>query len=257
MEIEKIVIRRSADAALAIEGLLLTVAWILFFALGHDAHLNSSLGFRFFLLMQMAIAVCLAGLFRWGFYNFSANSFPPDIDWRRASNLGLIAIGLCYFGDLINSRIIDLTAVFQAQTILSIPFFAAAHILYIISFFKIGRVRMSKGVLIKALPLCLTLSVIVWLSLVDRNADPIMTGATFVYSFIVIAMAMLTVWIAKVYGKPGVPTAVGGVLFVISDGIIGAYLPVEAPMPVTLIIWTLYLIAQLLIIRTFRIAFSD
>lgn len=213
--------------------------------------------FRGFLLCQIVVVAVLAFYLRWALSLGAKRASASYPAWRKASNFITAGVSISIIGDLINSRLIDLTAFFSVQTVLSIPFFAAAHILYILTFYGLckGYLRENPDAKSNALWAWVLLSVGLWYVILPRDLDPMLRYIGLGYTFMVVGMGVSSVWMAFAFGKRGIPATIGGVAFVISDGIIGHYLPGEAPIGVSIWIWSTYLIAQLLIVRTLLLAF--
>ena len=211
---------------------------------------------RLAVLGQMGGVVLLAFLLRRELRRAALAAVGTDREvravWPAAS--GMIAAGasLSICGDIINARVVDLTGIVAAQTLLSIPLFAVAHALYIAAFWRIsadgmrGRPALGAATL-AGWPIA---ALACWLVLVGDTPDPVVRWASLPYTFFVVGMGAISLRVAAVYGRRGLPTAIGGWLFVVSDGMIGAFLPGQPPRPWGMVIWGTYLIAQLLIVRT-------
>jgi len=203
------------------------------------------------LLVQMSFVIALAALL---WRNIPENMPAENRKAAWALVLGLL---LSFGGDFVNSRLVDLTFIMPVQTMLSVPFFAAAHVFYILAFYRLGRPYLQAKP--KALPVSIVLlviaSLVFWLTLINPEAPPDVRYPALFYAFLVTGMGIAGVWVALAHGARGVGTMVGGLLFVLSDAMLGYYLPDMPPLKLGLIIWAIYVAGQLLIARTVWLAY--
>jgi YhhN family len=200
------------------------------------------------LLPQMLLVIAIAAVMHRG--------LPTDPPWPRVGTWLLAGVLVSFVGDLNNLRLIDLTAITPAQTLLSIPLFATAHLLYILSFHRLSRPHFATNPKFKRRTLCVwpVLAIAAWWLLVPDALGPVERAAAFVYAFLVVGLGVASLWLVAAYGRRAWPSALGGWLFVFSDGLIAVHLPDPAPLSTSMVIWLTYVLAQLLIVRTMRLA---
>lgn len=184
-----------------------------------------------------------------------SNSLPASLsrrDWARVAALLAGGILFSFAGDVINSGLIDLAALLQPQTLLSIPPFALAHCCYISAFYLLSRHTLPRtsnlylSVMIAAVPL---LAIGLWSLVMPPAAPRFVATATLIYAFMVAGTAMAAVWVVRAWRGEGVPVLAGAVLFLISDALLGYFLMRERPFFMGQIIWATYVLGQLLILR--------
>ncbi|MCA9260810.1 MAG: hypothetical protein KDA61_16465 [Planctomycetales bacterium] len=181
--------------------------------------------------------------------------FATTSDAGRAAAT-CIAMGLTVslLGDLINGRIIDLAGYTPNYKLFTVPVFAVAHIFYIVAFQRLTS-RLLAGDTRRRLTLAAwpVLALGLWAVAVSDNPDPLIRHATIGYAFIVVGMTIASLWVVFAFGAAGRDAVAGAVLFLISDVLLGAYLP-EPPAGIGLVIWGAYLLGQLLLARTILLA---
>lgn len=176
-------------------------------------------------------------------------------NWASASNLVLAALCISLVGDMINSRLIDLNALFSPQTVLSIPPFAIAQMLYVALFWQSYKrpkqasdsPRFRQVGLLVWLPLAAAL----WSTVFSSSLPPVMLGATVFYTALVVLMGVTSTWIWRSWGATGITICIGALLFLTSDAMIGhAMSSGNSPSGFSgHVIWLLYIVAQCLIAR--------
>ncbi|MDZ7268225.1 MAG: lysoplasmalogenase [candidate division KSB1 bacterium] len=208
---------------------------------------------RLFHLLQMLWLIALGFAIRHEIGH--AAVFSPRLsraEWQRVASLLVCGALLSFVGDVINAGVIDLTALLQPQTLLSIPPFAAAHGCYLAAFMLLSRAPLQgstrlRGLTLAAVPL---LAIGVWSCVIPADAPRLVIGASLAYSFVLAAMVAGSLWVAWAWGRSGGSVALGGVLFLLSDALLGYYLLRERPFWAGQLIWSTYMLAQLLIQRS-------
>lgn len=217
---------------------------------------NSNLAtnsYRIVHLLQMVIL--LATAIRAGVLKHRKILYFPlegegGIQWNRIYIMLVSALGLSFVGDIINSRLVDLTSIFPVQTLLSAPFFIAAHILYIWCFVSLnppetGGDKSFRRNLVAAIPVT---GILLWALLIPVSAPALVFYVSMIYALVVCAMALLSLLFLKSWGRAGRRVALGGLLFLFSDALIGAWLLEPAkPFMVGVLIWVTYIGGQMLI----------
>ncbi len=206
--------------------------------------------YRGYHLLQMVLAIATSLLIR--------REIAAATDIRGVRKvLVLIPLGLGFslIGDIVNSRLIDLTHILPTQTLLSIPFFTTAHVFYVASFYLLCRSR-DLGVWLPGrrmavgLVLWPFLGVGLWLVLIPGNAESVIRYLSLFYAMVVTLMAVGSFWVLQAYGRPAIYISLGGILFALSDSIIGYCLLRPGGFYFSMIIWLTYFSAQLLILYT-------
>ena len=169
---------------------------------------------------------------------------------RRASLLVVAGLLLSLMGDLINSFLVDLSHLLEPQVLLSIPAFVGAHLCYIAAFSSLLRERQGAGVQWrKLLPISLPLALLLWWLVIDAAAPPLLKALSVGYALVVTLMGLVAWQYARrLCGAAWIPAA-GGLLFVVSDSLLGLFLldgPAR-PLWASQAIWTSYFLAQALI----------
>lgn len=190
-------------------------------------------------LLHLAQMLALIGLIA---QRVAVNS--PQARWVLA---GLL---LSFAGDLVNSFLIDLSAMVKPQILLSIPAFVLAHLCYLAAY---GRVlgwrppsatarKLRLGMAVLWLPLSLML----WRLVIDPEAPPLLLSLSVGYAMVVVLMGLVALWLPMERGRIALWPALGGLLFVVSDSLLGAYLLHGdlRPVWVSQLIWISYFAAQ-------------
>ncbi len=209
---------------------------------------------RAFHLLQMALAIYIS------FSILSEARTRDTKDGGRTRSLPalLVLLGLVFswVGDFVNSRLIDLTYILPQQTLLSVPFFTLAHVFYIIVYVRLFRagpkgVSKSRVIYIKAsLVLWPFLAAGLWKVLIPAGGPAAVKWTSLFYALVVTLMMIVSTWVSVSWKAKGFKVTLGGVLFWISDGIIGYYLLRPSTEYATIVIWVTYFAAQLLIMRS-------
>ncbi|MCE9600282.1 MAG: lysoplasmalogenase [Spirochaetia bacterium] len=221
-----------------------------FVALFFGAEMISLSVYRVYHLAQMIFLIFAGWIVYRTVVKTRTRTHITETDHARIARFVLIGLVFSFIGDVINSKLIDLTSVtgIKQQVLLSIPVFAIAHILYIRSFLILSSFNVSKRTRIILLVLWPVLSVILWKSIVNP-ASALMVILSFPYAFMVTLMALTSLRVPLAWGSIGYPTAVGGFLFLLSDSLIGWVLGREGSFAISQVIWFTYFAAQILILR--------
>lgn len=167
----------------------------------------------------------------------------------------LIALGLVFSlgGDFINSFLVDLSHVIAPQTLLSIPPFVFAHLCYIAAFAlllnRAAERRPGRGAWLGLLIAWPMLALGLWKLLIDPAAPALLLKLSFGYACVVVLMGLVAVLLGARLGRVAWWPALGGIAFVLSDGLIGHFLldgPAR-PLWASQAIWISYFSAQCLI----------
>lgn len=194
----------------------------------------------------------------------------------RVALLVVAGLLLSLIGDVVNSLLFDLSHILRPQALLSIPPFAAAHLCYIAAFIIVLRspaqsvfnseaerserpqagAEESRGFLAdgplpwgRVLMIWPVLALALWWLIIDRGAAPLLLQLSLGYALVVILMGLMALMLGlRVGGKAWIPAA-GGLVFVLSDGILGLYLldGPNRPLLASQAIWITYFLAQGLI----------
>lgn len=175
--------------------------------------------------------------------------------WITPSTFILAALFFSLLGDFINSRLIDLTAIFSPQTVLSIPPFAIAQMLYVavfwVTFSQVKQARDIGRFRIISLLLWLPLVFFLWSTVFSGDQATVMLAATLFYTALVVLMGISSTWVWRSWGRAGATVCGGAMLFLISDAMIGHAMS-SGNSPSGLaghLIWLFYFVAQCLIAR--------
>lgn len=181
-----------------------------------------------------------------------------DSHWISQCHFILAALGLSLVGDLINSGLIDFSAITDQRHLLSIGPFAAAQIVYIMVFWRSSSVSPNhsesdsiSNFKLAGLVLWLPISVGLWFSIFTEWMPTIIERATLFYACLVMLMGITSTWIWRVWGDIGSWVTIGALLFLISDALIGSALS-RGGVPegvASHIIWATYFAAQCFIAR--------
>ncbi len=208
---------------------------------------------RLFHLLQMLWLIALGFVIRHEIRQAAAVG-PQLVRPQSQRVAGLLVSGVLFsfVGDCINAGLIDFSALIQPPTLLSIPPFAAAHVCYLAAFVLLSRPRLHRsssrvlGFTLAAVPL---LAIGIWSRVIPAEAPLLVISASLAYSFVLAAMVVGSFWVALAWGRHGSGVALGGVLFLISDALLGYFLLRERPVFAGQLIWSTYLLGQLLILR--------
>lgn len=208
---------------------------------------------RLFHLLQMLWLIALGFVIRHEIRHAAA--VGPQLaraQWQRVAGLLVSGALFSFVGDCINADLIDFTAIIRPPTLLSIPPFAVAHVCYLAAFVLLSRPRVHGsssrvlGFTLAAVPL---LAIGIWSRVIPAEAPRMVISASLAYSFVLAAMVVGSFWVALAWGKLGAAVALGGVLFLISDALLGYFLLRPRPFVAGQLIWSTYLLGQLLILR--------
>jgi len=206
---------------------------------------------KFLLLAEMVLVIVITARLRSPLLGRPA--------WRRAGNFILAGLLLSFLGDVNNLRLIDLTFITPVQTLLSVPFFIAAHGLYIASFRLLAKHRgvgSSRWLRLTAVAWPI-LSLAAWYFIVPAELGIVEKIVALGYTFVVVGMGVASLWLVAAWGTRAWPQALGAALFIFSDALIGVHLPDPSPIATSMIIWMTYVSAQLLIGRTLVLASKE
>lgn len=171
---------------------------------------------------------------------------------RSAAGLILLGLALSFLGDFINSYIFDLSPILSPQTLLSIPFFAAAHLLYCYAFYRLGGQDIRRATQLVSLLLWPLLAVGLWLLVVGEDAKPLLKWASLGYSLVIVLMLIQACWLFVVARKASFWVVLAAISFMVSDALLGSYISMgdQRPLWVSQLIWISYLLGQLGIAAT-------
>ena len=173
----------------------------------------------------------------------------------RSAVSRLIGLGLMcsLIGDFINSHLLSLEHVIRPQTLLSIPPFTLAHLAYMAAFVRLlraaGERAPSRASVIGLLLVWPWVAVGLWSWMIHDDAPERLRQLSLAYAFVVTLMGLLALMLGARLGHAARLPAIGGVLFVVSDSLIGLFLldgPAR-PLWASQAIWISYFAAQCLI----------
>jgi hypothetical protein len=211
--------------------------------------------YKGFHLIQMVLVIGISFMIRKEVMSASAGSHTKTGRWVKVPVLVLTGLVFSFIGDFINSALIDFTFILKPQAMLSIPFFTIAHVLYVIAFYflsyrpgaenSVTKKQMTIGLVIwPVIGICL------WLLVIPVEADSLIKYLSLFYALVVTLMAVASFWPYLAFGRSALYVPVGGILFALSDGIIGYTLLRPGGFYVGMVIWTTYFTAQLLIMHS-------
>jgi hypothetical protein len=161
-----------------------------------------------------------------------------------------IAVGMA-FGLLGDIFMAGLIVAKPRHVIFGILAFGAGHACYILAFWQAAGVLAldSGSVWLASVVIYLVAAALLWLLLVRESArGPALNYGTLGYSLLLAAMAGAALALA-LQDAAFVPLALGGLLFVVSDLILGSELMRRTHFPsIGDVIWTTYTVAQMLIV---------
>lgn len=167
----------------------------------------------------------------------------------------LIAAGLLLslVGDIINSYLFDLSSLLKPQTLLSIPLFASAHILYSIAFYRSGGKHSPNGIKLISLIAWTPIAVMLWLIIIDSDSGNILKYASLGYALIITIMLIQVIWLKIALGGLSLLLC-AAISFMLSDMLLGSYLTAgdQRPLWVSQAIWLTYFLGQWGIAKTSR-----
>jgi hypothetical protein len=208
-----------------------------------------------FHLIQMVLVIGISFMIRKEVISALPGEGEKSGRWAYVPALVLAGLVFSFIGDLINSALIDLTFILKPQTMLSIPFFTIAHIFYVIAFYflscrpgednSVTRKQMTVGLVIWPF-----LGIGLWLLVIPREADGLIKHLSLFYALVVTLMAMASLWPFHAFGKRALFVPIGGMLFALSDSIIGYTLLRPGGFYFDVVIWTMYFTAQLFILHS-------
>jgi hypothetical protein len=229
---------------LVVAFLILAGGELVAFVLGPSGFPDSI--FRFFHLGQMVLLIVASFFVRAQLAARSAMELS-EAAWNRAATLIQIGLVFSFVGDIINSGLIDLRSILKPQVLISIPFFATAHILYIRSYFIQTAFLSSRTIFLWVLwPFC---AFALWKAVVDPS-NTLIAALSLPYSFMVSLMAISSIRMPMKYGLPGFTVTFGAFLFLLSDALIGWSITREHTRELSQVIWSTYYTAQILILRS-------
>lgn len=160
---------------------------------------------------------------------------PPS----RAQWVVILALAGSFFGDVANSNLIDLSAIYSPQVLLSIPLFFVTHFLYVGVFWRLSGSQLMPRVLVALLATAGLLQII------DPQVGLLEMSALAIYGVILLTMALMSF---SFLGRalPGPLVTLGACVFVISDCVIAAtlFMDLERTMTIDSVIWLSYIYAQ-------------
>lgn len=157
----------------------------------------------------------------------------------RGQWLLMIALASAFLGDVINSGLIDLTAIYSPQVLLSLPFFLITHLLYLALFWQL----LGGSLALRLLPALISVAVVLQLLAPDVGLVGMIGLAA--YGTMLFSMAYMSLsFLRKETFAPWV--ALGAWVFVASDCMIGGTLfsGLERTLEVNVLIWISYLFGQ-------------
>jgi len=176
--------------------------------------------------------------------------------WRaRASRTPLstyaallfFGMAFSFLGDLIMAQILPL----PQYVLFGIGAFGVAHVLYIVSYLRLGGVLGLQDDRSRAIGLAVlfVLAVVLWWALIrSPQTDAVLNYGSLVYALLIAVMAGLAVSLA-LQEPLFAPLALGAVLFLISDAFLGHRLfQGGAFLLVGDLVWMTYIVGQLLIV---------
>jgi hypothetical protein len=178
--------------------------------------------------------------------------------WWRAGAAGtaldrfglfiLLGMAFGFLGDLFMARLLVPA---PKHIIFGILSFGAGHVWYILAYLQAGAVLGldARSVWLGALVIYLAAAVALWLALVREPARGLALNAgTLGYSLLISAMAGAAAALAW-QGPAFLPLALGGLLFIVSDLILGSEIMRRTHFPgIGDMIWVTYTVAQMLIV---------
>lgn len=242
-----------ADALSIRLTLALVIMLIIGEALAPALQPNHAAVYGFWHLAQIILLVMLACTIKREMRRCHAPAPPlSPHDWSRVTTLLVSGMVFSLAGDVMNSGLVDLTALLQPQTLLSVPPFALAHCCYITAFYLLSRHTLPHtsnlylSVMIAAVPV---LAIGLWSLVMPPAAPRFVANASLLYAFMVAGTVMAAILLVRAWRGEGVPVLAGAVLFLISDALLGYFLMRERPFFMGQIIWATYVLGQLLILR--------
>lgn len=173
-------------------------------------------------------------------------------EFRRGGLWLLVALIFSFIGDVVNSRLIDLSFIVDPQIFLSIIPFAATQLIYALLFWQAAKsspnIFQYKWLSLIAWPI---ITFVLWQSLLSDGMTPVLTAATLAYASMVLLMLVTSSWLWRAWGSAGLPLFAGALIFVSSDATIGFNIS-QGHSPAGLsahYIWVSYIVAQCLIVR--------
>ena len=222
---------------------LLVAIWLISLGLGFvfgklDRRRLNRLPLRIRLLSSAILVVC--ALIWWR---------PAAIDTPLAGYAALLCLGmsLSFVGDVIMSGIVPL----PQHVLVGMGTFGAAHVVYVVAYSRLAAVLGLRSWALPAAALAgyYALAIPLWWKLVRSPDQPLAaTGASLGYSLVLATMAGMAAGVALQEASL-VPLALGGLLFVVSDLLLGHRL-FQGGHFVLMgdCIWMTYILAQLLIV---------
>lgn len=152
------------------------------------------------------------------------------------------ALLAAFSGDVINSHLIDFSALYSPQVLLSIPFFLITHLVYCAVFWKVKKQQLMLSVLIALIASAMMLNVFA-----PEVGLGMMVGLA-VYFMVLLTMALMSTSFLLDAGAAKF-VALGAWIFVISDLLIGStlFLDVERTPTMDTVIWLAYIYGQMAI----------
>jgi len=157
-----------------------------------------------------------------------------------------------FIGDVINSRLIDLSSIVEPQIFLSIIPFAATQLIYALLFWQAAQrspqIFQYKRLSLLAWPI---ITLLLWSQILADGMPTVLMAATLIYAAMVLLMMVTSSWLWRAWGGAGLPLFAGAAIFVSSDATIG-YNISQGHSPAgwsAHYIWVSYIVAQCLIVR--------
>lgn len=173
-------------------------------------------------------------------------------EFKRCGQGLMFALVLSFIGDVINSRLIDLSFIVDPQIFLSIIPFAATQLIYALLFWQAAktspRILQYKRISLILWPI---ITLLLWSNLLADGMPTVLVAATLGYASMVLLMLVTSSWLWRAWGSAGLPLLLGALIFVSSDATIGFNIS-QGHSPAgwsAHYIWASYIVAQCLIIR--------
>lgn len=223
-------------------------------------------------LLLLLIAALLIGSFVFGHYDPDRAGRMPKIAelpqsalliilalivWQTPANqqrfntlAGLICFGIAFgfVGDLFMANVFNQS---QANSLkIGIGVFAVGHILYMLGFAQIAQLFnfLDLGRYALAFIITWVMTIVLWFALIYRPSAGVMQYAALVYALFLASMAGFAMGLAF-HQAQLIPLALGGVLFMLSDTLIGMRVFAGRSFRyIGDVIWVTYIVAQILIV---------
>jgi len=146
----------------------------------------------------------------------------------RAANWGLVSLGLCVLGDLVNrnfggQRYAYDQVIEHSYLADSVWFFLPGYLLWVALAWQTSAPRVSLRIRWVTLLLAGFAGLISWGMLVLPGTHAYIMWITGAYSLVITAMAAAGGWLAMAHGRAVWPVAVGAVLAAVADALIAQF----------------------------------